>query len=368
MKKLVLYLCILSFFSCKNDSDTVNTDDPTDLELDVLVYDNRSGIAVVNASASNAIEFQIDMGENGQDVITQASGSYEHQYKQSGDYVVSVRAYGESGRYIRKEKRIRVEAGGVVNIGQGYSTPLSYDGMDLVWNDEFNGTSLNLNDWSYENGTGCPNLCGWGNNELEYYRPENSWVRDGALVIEARKENYQGSEYTSTKIITRDKKNFQYGRVDIRAQLPKGQGIWPAFWMLGENFKTVGWPKCGEIDIMEMIGGNNRERTSHGNAFWDNNGVADFVGSYTLPNPTARLYDEFHVYSIIWDENQIQWFVDDNLFHTNNISTPDKTEFHKPFYFIMNVAVGGNWPGNPNQTTEFPTQMSVDYIRVFQKN
>ena len=137
----------------------------------------------------------------------------------------------------------------------GNTSPSSYPGMSLVWADEFDGSSLNQNFWSYETGNGTN---GWGNNELQFYRTENTGIQDGCLVITAKKEPYGGKEYTSSRIITKNKKQFQYGRVDIRAALPKGQGIWPALWMLGANYDTVNWPACGEIDIMEMIGGNGR--------------------------------------------------------------------------------------------------------------
>jgi len=175
-------------------------------------------------------------------------------------------------------------------------TPLSYDGMNLFWNDEFDGFFVNQGDWNYEIGNGCPNLCGWGNNELQYYKAENSQVSNGALTIEARAENVQSNQYTSTRMTTQGKVAFKYGRVDVRAQLPTGKGLWPAIWMLGTNITSVGWPTCGELDI---------------------------TGS-------------------------------------------DKEAFHKPFFMILNVAVGGNWPGNPNAETEFPTSMKVDYVRVFQ--
>jgi len=362
---LIVSLFFLLVRCDSSNSDPIDPANPTDLMVETLIYEDNSGIVFIKATANNATEFYFDMGDADSEPFRQVSGDYEHTYKGTGSFTVEVRAYGSNGRYLKKQKSIVVDAGEIIDIGQGYSTPLSYDGMKLVWNDEFDGTELNMQDWSYDNGNGCPNLCGWGNNELEYYRQENSWLEDGAFVIEAKKEDYQGNRFTSTKIVTRDKQAFQYGRFDIRAKLPKGQGMWPAFWMLGQNHAQVGWPKCGEIDIMEMIGGNGRERSTHGNAFWDREGVTDFPGSYTLPE--GAFYEEFHVFSIIWDEEHIRYFVDDNEFHSNNITTSDKTEFHKPFYLIMNLAIGGNWPGSPDETTEFPTKMYVDYVRVFQE-
>ncbi|MTI21328.1 glycoside hydrolase family 16 protein [Fulvivirga sp. RKSG066] len=248
---------------------------------------------------------------------------------------------------------------------KGYSTPLSYPDYTLAWNDEFEGTSLS-SDWTHEIGTGSN---GWGNNELQYYREENTTVTDGYLFIEAKKESFGGRQYTSSRIITENKQEFKYGRIDIRALLPKGQGLWPALWMLGANFRTVGWPKCGEIDIMEMIGGQGRENNVFGTLHWEENGSRACTcgqgSGYTLSSGTFS--DEFHVFTIIWDANQIQWFVDDELFKTIDITPADLSEFQEEFFFIFNVAVGGDLPGNPDASTQFPQRMIVDYVRVFQK-
>ena len=244
----------------------------------------------------------------------------------------------------------------------GYTTPESYAGKTLVWRDEFDGTSLSA-DWTHEIGTGSG---GWGNNELQYYREQNTSVQDGYLVITAKKESFGGQEYTSSRIITSGKRNFKYGRIDIRAALPKGQGIWPALWMLGSNFNTVGWPKCGEIDIMEMVGGDasGRNNTVHGTVHWDANGYATYTDSYTLNS--GIFADEFHVFSIVWDDKSITWYVDDVQYNVIDITPADLDEFQKDFFFIFNVAVGGNWPGSPDATTVFPQRMIVDYVRVFQ--
>ncbi|MFK7906184.1 MAG: Calx-beta domain-containing protein, partial [Chitinophagales bacterium] len=151
----------------------------------------------------------------------------------------------------------------------GYTTPMSYTGRTLVWNDEFEGSSLSSN-WTHEIGTGNS---GWGNNELQYYRAENTTIQNGLLVIEAKKESFGGRAYTSSRLVTQGKQSFQYGRIDIRAAMPKGQGLWPALWMLGDSFATTGWPSCGEIDIMEMVGGNTvNDATTHGTIHWDDEG------------------------------------------------------------------------------------------------
>ncbi len=239
----------------------------------------------------------------------------------------------------------------------GYTTPLTYPGMTLVWQDEFEGTALNTDDWTYETGNN-----GWGNNELQNYLngTNNAVVADGRLTIEAKKV---GSTFTSARLKTQGKQSFQYGRVDIRATLPHGQGIWPALWMLGESFSTVGWPACGEIDIMELVG--HEANKVHGTVHWEHQGNhADFGGSKTLSS--GIFADEFHVFSVIWDSQKITWLMDDQQYHVIDITGGELSEFHDEFFFIFNVAVGGNWPGNPDASTIFPQKMVVDYVRVFQ--
>lgn len=249
---------------------------------------------------------------------------------------------------------------GIVIPQTGFTTPLAYDNWDLIWQDEFQGNELNTNFWSYEYGTGSN---GWGNNESQYYREENTTVQDGYLIIEARKQNFGGMPYTSSRIITKGAFDFQYGRVDIRAALPYGQGIWPALWMLGSNFNTIGWPACGEIDIMEIVG--HEPDVLHGTAHWSNAGQhASYGGKTQLPSGTFN--DQFHVFSIIWNESQIRWYLNNQLYHTLNITPAELSEFHEKFFLIFNVAVGGNWPGYPDATTTFPQRMIVDYVRVFQ--
>ncbi len=366
MKYLFLIIGLVFFTSaCSDDINPNDTNDPSDLSLSVLIHEDGSGKVIVSAKAANAVEYHFLMGDGGTEAFVNTDGVYEYTYQDFGSYTIQVKAFGQSGRFIKKEKFVLVNAGTQPSKGDGYVSPTSYEGMQLVWSDEFSGKNLNDNFWSYDIGTGCPDLCGWGNNELEYYRPNNSWIADGVLTLEARKENFEGSEYTSTKIVTRNKKDFHYGRIDIRALLPKGQGIWPALWMLGTNHQSIGWPFCGEIDVMEMIGGNGRENTVSGNAFWDDGGVKDNPSKNTLDQGTYA--DEYHVFSVIWDDAEITWLVDDVKFKTLNTSSEAMDEFRKPFYLIFNVAVGGNWPGSPDASTSFPTQMKIDYVRYFQE-
>lgn len=250
----------------------------------------------------------------------------------------------------------------------GYITPLAYPAHTLVWHDEFDGPNIDNNNWTHEFGGH-----GWGNNERQYYsdRSENSYISDGKLVIEAIDDGLEGSDYTSARMISKDKQEFEFGRIDIRAKLPKGQGIWPALWMLGANFGDVGWPACGEIDIMELIG--SEPDKVHGTIHWgaQGQGFSHFQGNEYSLNNGGDFSDEFHVFTLIWELNEIKWYVDDNLFSTKTLADVSSTgsyPFNEDFFFILNVAVGGNWPGYPDATTVFPQRMLVDYIRVFQEN
>lgn len=227
----------------------------------------------------------------------------------------------------------------------------------LIWSDEFAGTTLNQDIWTYEYGNS-----GWGNNELQYYTndEDNVAVNNGTLKITARQENFGSAPYTSGRIITNNKFEFQYGKVECRMKMPIGQGIWPAFWMLGANIENVSWPNCGEIDIMEHV---NSEPMMHGTVHWFNNGHSYEGSSYSTD------VTEYHIYGIIWDETKIQFFVDGNFYNEFTYSSGNNsaTVFQNPYFFLLNVAVGGNWPGNPDGTATFPATMEVDYIRVFQQ-
>ena len=231
----------------------------------------------------------------------------------------------------------------------------------LVWSDEFNGSSLDTSKWGYEIGTGSS---GWGNNELQYYtnRTDNAYVSGGALHIRAKKESYGGRNYTSARLNTNGKFTFQYGYVEARLALPSNQGIWPAFWMLGANIGSVGWPACGEIDIMEAI---NAENKTYATCHWNCNGHAEYGKSSGNFDIT-----QYHTYGLQWDSQYIRMFVDGNKIYEMNIANNagDTEEFHRPFYLLLNVAVGGNWPGFSINDSAFPQEMKVDYVRVYQEN
>ncbi len=256
---------------------------------------------------------------------------------------------------------------GSLNIpDEGYVSPISYPGYQMVWSDDFNGDRLNEEFWTHEIGTGSN---GWGNNELQYYQPDNTYIHENEyLIIEAKQQSVSGSQYTSSRIITSDKASFKYGRIDIRAALPKTQGIWPALWMLGESFWSEGWPSCGEIDIMEMLG--HQPNRVYGTAHWGPDFSQRQLKERSIfAEQGTDFHSRFHVFSIVWEEDRIEWFVDERSY---NVLTPaDMNGFDYPFndefFFIFNVAVGGNWPGSPDVSTVFPQFMVVDYIRVFQK-
>ncbi|MEI7542528.1 MAG: glycoside hydrolase family 16 protein [bacterium] len=236
-------------------------------------------------------------------------------------------------------------------------------GMTLVWSDEFNGTTINRENWNYDIGGS-----GWGNNELEYYtsRTVNAYVESGKLVIQALAENYGGMSYTSARLKSENLVYKTYGRIEASIKLPIGQGIWPAFWMLGNNIGTVGWPACGEVDILEMIGGGSgRDNKYYGTAHWNDSGH-QFQGGNGLVTWPATLSDSYHTYAIEWTATQIKWYFDNNLYYTIDTSDIVMNELRLPTFIVLNLAVGGSWPGNPDGTTTFPQKMFVDWVRWYQ--
>jgi len=245
-----------------------------------------------------------------------------------------------------------------------------HDGWELVWNDEFDGDTIDLNKWEYE-----VNAQGGGNNELQYYtdRPQNSRVKDGLLTIQALQETFTGPEgtreYTSARLRTKNRGDWKYGRFEIKAKLPYGQGLWPAIWMLPTDWVYGGWAASGEIDIMELIGHDPATvygTLHYGGTYPDN---VHTGASYKLSFGNFAL--DFHVFALEWSATEMRWFVDDSLYQVqtewysqgNDYPAP----FNQRFHLLLNVAVGGNWPGNPDNTTSFPQRMEVDYVRVYQK-
>ena len=348
--------------SCKKPVDDGEVVLPTNL---ATVVNIDEGLVDIQATANNTNYYSFMFFEGPDSTYVEATdGIASYTFSSSGTFTIRTRAHVSFSEYIEKVETVTISLT-PTNTGlpptTGYDAPLTYPGYSLVWNDEFNGNSLS-SDWVYEIGNGT---WGWGNNELQYYRQDNVNVDNGILTITAKSELFGGYGYTSSRIKTQGNRSFKYGRVDIRAALPRGKGLWPALWMVGDNITSVGWPACGEIDIMELVGGAGlNDRTVHGTLHWDQNGHANYGGSNSLPSGTFG--DEWHVFSIEWNETQIKFFRDGSQYHVMNITGPELTEFHENFFFIFNVAVGGNWPGSPDTSTEFPQRMYVDYIRVYQ--
>ncbi|MFZ6745159.1 glycoside hydrolase family 16 protein [Undibacterium sp. JH2W] len=252
--------------------------------------------------------------------------------------------------------------GGSNSMVQTQVTPSLQQGWELVWADEFAADKLDTQSWQIETGGQ-----GWGNHELENYtaRKENLRLENGMLVIEARKEKYGDNDYTSARIKTAGLREFTYGRFEARIKIPAGQGIWPAFWLLGTDISAVGWPERGEIDIMENIGKEAATTygTLHGPGYY---GATGFGGSKKLAQ--GKLADDFHIYAVEWDAAQIRWYLDGNLYHqASPASIPGKWVFDHEFFIILNLAIGGDWPGAPDASTSFPQQMLVDYVRVYKR-
>ncbi len=339
----VLLFVLISFFgSCSKGSEPVNNNTPTNLTVNATVSADNSGNVSFTASATNAVSYDFDYG-NGifQRVV---SGIVTYRYPATGTYTINVIAKSTSGQTVSKSIQISVTVA-----------------KTLLWSDEFNiAGSPDPAKWGYELGTGCPLLCGWGNNELQYYtnRTENAVVSNGTLKITAKKENFSGSAYTAARLSTQNKFSIKYGKIEVRAKLPAGVGTWPAIWMLGNNISTVGWPACGEIDIME-------HRGSHLNTigaalhFPGNSGGNPITSTVTISNTTT----EFHVYTVEWSASSIKFLVDDIAFL--NYANTGNLPFNQNFFIILNVAMGGNY-GGPVDQAFTSAAMEIDYVRVYQ--
>jgi len=230
----------------------------------------------------------------------------------------------------------------------------------LIWSDEFDGTELNTSDWNFELGDGCAQgICGWGNNEPQLYTDSNHEVKDGLLTINILND---GGTYTSTRITTKDKVEFTYGRIEARAKLPVGTGVWPAIWMLGANIDAVGWPTCGEIDILEYVGKNPDEVFNSVHTLASSGNTVN-----TQTTAIADIEEGFHTFAANWTSNRIEFFVDDELLYT--YFPPTFSVEHWPFnedaFLILNTAVGGNFGGPNIDDSIFPQEFVIDYIRVY---
>ena len=245
--------------------------------------------------------------------------------------------------------------------------------LKLVWSDEFDYTGLpDSTKWAYSVGDGCPELCGWGNNELQYYTHKNlnnTRVDNGILTIEVHKEDYNNKEYTSGKLVTKGKQDWQYGRFEIRAKLPAGKGTWSAIWMMPTDRTIYGsWPKCGEIDIMENVGYDPKivEASAHTGSYYH---TVNTQKHERLAVPDNS--EVFHTYALEWEEKEYRVYVDDKKYFTfrNEGTGFMEWPFDQKFYLILNVAYGGNWGGKMGLDTEsLPQKMEIDYVRVYESS
>ncbi|MCC5919565.1 MAG: glycoside hydrolase family 16 protein [Cyclobacteriaceae bacterium] len=372
MNRLIPILSILfltlTLWSCdEDDNNEVQPAPPNNLLLQVEMTNEAEGEVEITFNANLSNFFRLFTGDSDEFQEFQSGQTVAHTYNQSGEFTIRVQAHTTSEVFIAEERELTIDLRDI-DPNAGFESPESYEGYKLVWRDEFDGNTLS-NDWVHDIGTGASiGLNGWGNNELQYYRQENTKIEDGFLIIEARREGFGGRNFTSSRIKTEGQQSFAFGRIDIRARMPYGQGIWPALWMLGDSHSDIGWPACGEIDIMEMIGG--EENRVHGTLHWlqpsSSGGFhAEFGHSKRLS--TGTLADQFHVFSLVWDESTITFMLDDQAYGSIDLRPSHMAAFKEKFFFIFNVAVGGNWPGSPDSTSTYPQQMVVDYVRVFQK-
>lgn len=339
MKSFIpLICCLLVLVSCGKDKDNGNNNTaPSNLTVNAVVATDNSGNVSFTATATNASTYEFGYG-NGI-FQTVASGVVTYKYPASGTYTVTVVARSASGQTISKTITVTVTVT-----------------LALIWSDEFDTPGApDPAKWGYDIGAG-----GWGNNELQYYtnRLENASVSSGSLKIVLKAESFSGSNYTSARILSRGKFSFKYGKVEVRAKLPAGGGTWPAIWSLGDNFSTVGWPACGEIDIMEHVG--NQLNKIFGTLHHPGHSGGNADGGFTI---ISNATTEFHKYGMEWSPTSIKFSVDDVVYYSfvNNSTLP----FNQPFFLIMNIAMGGNFGGavDPAFTTG---TMEVDYIRVYQ--
>ncbi|PSL50326.1 glycosyl hydrolase family 16 [Chitinophaga niastensis] len=331
---------LISIASCgKNETKPAAKVAPSNLVVNAVVSADSSGAVTFTAVAENAVTYDYDFGNGTYQTVANGIANYSYTVVGHHSYTVTVTAKSADGLVISKSIQV------AVNVSA------------LLWSDEFNTDGPpDPKKWGYDIGTGDN---GWGNAEAQYYtnRPENVTVANGILKITAIKENYAGSAYTSTRMLTKDKFSFKYGKIEVSAKLPAGGGTWPAIWMLGSNITTAGWPACGEIDIMEHKG--NVPNKIYGTLHHPNHSGANGDGStLMITNATTA----FHKYAVDWSPTLIRFYVDDQLFYTftNTGSLP----FNQHFFVIFNFAIGGNFGGaiDPAFTS---ASMEVDYIRVY---
>lgn len=343
MLKIFLLAAVFSY-SCvcygkSNLPQATNNTSTANLNVTAAISTDSSGNVFFSAAAKNAMHYNYDFG-NGT-FKTVASGAVNYQYPASGTYMVNVKAKNPAGYTVSASISITV----IVKFS-------------LVWSDEFDVPGLpNPLKWGYDLGTGDG---GWGNNELEYYtnRRKNAVVANGVLKITALKESYNGSAYTSARLLTKGKFSFKYGKIDVRAKLPAGIGTWPAIWMLGDNISATGWPDCGEADIMEHRG--SELNKIFGTLHYPGHSGANGNGSTLMINNATT---QFHDYILEWTPAAIKFYVDKQLYYT--VTNTGSLPFNQKFFIILNVAIGGNF-GGAADTTLTSAAMEIDYVRVYQ--
>ena len=347
-------LSLSTFTSCKSDDGTPEYTPDFSYQIDPS---NSNLVTITNNSTGDYLYVEWDFG-NGESTSKENDKSKEHtiHYSQKGEYEVNLKLWGSLNTESDTKtisKTISIEQDALKDV-KG----------TLIWSDEFDGTNINAGNWTFETGSG-----GWGNNELQNYtNGSNAHIEDGKLMITARKENDDkaAGSYSSTRMISWGKQEFKYGRIEVRAKLPSGTGIWPAIWMLGANLGSAGWPACGEIDIMEYVGYEPDvvHATVHTTA---GSGVNGSRSSKTL----ATCEEQFHIYGLNWTEDKMEFYIDtpNNILHTYAPATKTAANwpFDKAHFFILNIAVGGNWGGVQGVNNSiFPQTMEVDYVRVYQ--
>ena len=345
----LLALLFIVLLSCSKgssgNSGGTTTTAPTNLVVTAIASTDGSGNVAFTATATNAVTYIYEYG-NGI-IETVPGGLVTYRYTTVGNitYTVNITAKSSSGSTISKSIQVTVNTA-------GGGAPA------LVFSDEFNTNGApDPTKWGYETGTGSG---GWGNNELQYYtsRPENAIVQGGVLKIIALKENYLGSAYTSARLLSKNKYSFKYGRIEVRAKFPTGVGTWPAAWMLGDNIGTVGWPACGETDIVEHLGRdlNKIYGTLHypGRSGGNANGA-----TIMIPDATTA----FHIYAVEWSATSIKIYVDAQLYHT--VANSTALPFNQNFFILLNMAMGGNFGGAVDPAFTNAT-FEIDYVRVYQ--
>jgi len=365
-KKFFLFSILALFISCSGSGSGESIDDidspeniyPSNLQIEIEIFGSTtqnpngdgSGQISVTATATNAVKYNFNFGTG--DSFDSTTGQINYTFTQTGtnEFTVRVLAYSSTNDFISGEETITIS----VVSSDDYSCP---DESNLVWCDEFNYNGIpDDNKWNIETGTG---EWGWGNNELQFYtnRTENLNVSNGTLKIIAKKEQYGGMQYTSGRIMTHNKLDFKYGRLEIRAKLPSVQGSWPALWLLGSSYQTNTWPLCGEIDLMEQFADKSYVQTT---LHWQNaNGSrAQYGQQKNISDPTS-----FHIYTLDWQPGIIRSFLDGNQIFV--MSTNNSMPFDENFFIILNFALGGNGGAGQVAANFVQDVLEIDYVRLY---